>query len=59
MDYKEQNRQLRREVNRLKKAIKVLESDRRTLQRAFDKSTEHIRDKLQDKSLEEILEENK
>lgn len=59
MDLKEQNRQLRNEVNRLKKAIKLLKSERKTLERAFDKSFEYIENKLKDKSLEKILEENK
>ncbi len=52
---KDANRKLKAQVRNLKKKIKQLESENKTIGRAYDKSCDFIQDKLSDKSLEEVL----
>lgn len=52
---KDANNKLKSQVRSLKKALKIAESDNKTLSRAFDKSCEIIKNKLEGYSLEQVL----
>lgn len=52
---KDANRKLRSQVKSLRKAVKRLEEENRTLFRAFGKSCDFIQHKLSDKNLEQVL----
>lgn len=52
---KDANSKLKSQIKKLTKAIKQLESENRTLTRAFNKSCDYIQKKIDNKSLEEIL----
>jgi cell division protein ZapA (FtsZ GTPase activity inhibitor) len=54
---KDANRKLKAQVKSLKRIIKTLESENKTLQRAFNKSCDFIQKKLSNKSLKQILKE--
>jgi hypothetical protein len=53
---KDANGKLKSQIKRLTKTINQLESENRTLTRAFNKSCDYIQRKLDNRSLEEILE---
>lgn len=53
---KDANKKLKSQIKILKKVINQLESENRTLQRAFSKSCDFIQAKLKNNSLEEVLE---
>lgn len=53
---KDANSKLKSQIKRLTKTINQLESENRTLTRAFNKSCDYIQKKLDGRSLEEILE---
>lgn len=52
---KEANRKLRAEIRNLKKIIKILENENKTLSRSFNKSCEYIQDVVKEKELEDIF----
>jgi len=52
---KEANRKLRAEIRSLKKIIKILESENRTLSRSFNKSCDYIQEVVKDKNLEDVM----
>jgi rubrerythrin len=52
---KEANRKLRDEIKNLKKIIKNLETENKTLSRSFNKSCDFIHQKVSDKNLEEVI----
>jgi hypothetical protein len=53
---KDANSKLKSQIKRMAKTINQLESENRTLTRAFNKSCDYIQRKLDGRSLEEILE---
>ena len=53
---KDANKKLKSQIKILKKVIKQLESENRTLQRAFSKSCDFIQAKLKNHTLEQVLE---
>lgn len=53
---KDANSKLKSQIKRLTKTVNQLESENRTLTRAFNKSCDYIQKKLDNRSLEEILE---
>lgn len=53
---KDSNKKLKAEIKHLRKVIKNLESENKTLSRAFDKSSDFINQKLSDKTIEQIIE---
>lgn len=53
---KDANKKLKAEIKNLKKVIKNLESEKRTLTRSFNKSCDFINHKLADKKIEQIIE---
>jgi len=50
------NKKLKAEIKNLKKIIKNLESQNKTLSRSFNKSCDFINDTLYDKNVEDIIE---
>lgn len=52
---KDANKELRAENRQLRKKVKRLEENLRTLKRGFNKNADYIDKKLADKSLEEVL----
>lgn len=53
---KDANKKLKTEIKNLKKIIKNLESENRTLTRSFNKSCDYINNRLSDKKIEQIIE---
>jgi predicted RNase H-like nuclease (RuvC/YqgF family) len=53
---KDANKKLKAEIKNLKKIIKNLESENKTLTRSFNKSCDFINNKLADKKIEQIIE---
>ena len=53
---KDTNKKLKAEIKSLKKIIKNLESENKTLTRSFNKSCDFINQKLSDKNVEDIIE---
>lgn len=53
---KDTNKKLKAEIKHLRKVIKNLQSENKTLSRAFDKSSDFINQKLSDKTVEQIIE---
>jgi predicted nuclease with TOPRIM domain len=49
------NRKLKSQIKHLNKTIKQLESENQTLQRAFNKSVDFLKNKSSQKSLEEVF----
>ena len=54
---KNANKKLRGQIKSLKKQLAKLEEDNRTLRRSFNKSCQYIDEKIQGKSIEEVLED--
>lgn len=52
---RETNRKLKSQIKHLNKMLKQLESENQTLQRAFSKSIDFIKNKNHQKSLEQVL----
>lgn len=52
---KDANKKLKAQIRNLQKIIKRLESENKTLNRAFNKSCDFIQQKLYDKNLKEIM----
>jgi hypothetical protein len=52
---KDANRKLKSQIRNLKKRLSILETENKTLRRGFYKNCDFIQEKLEDKTLEEIL----
>lgn len=52
---KDANKKLKSQIRNLKKTVRHLESENRTLARAFDKSCDFIQNRLENRSLSQIL----
>lgn len=53
---KDANKKLKAEIKNLKRIVKNLESENRTLTKSFSKSCDFINNKLADKKIEQIIE---